>query len=237
MNSEAAQRWASITRANKGKCVAVVMDNMVYSAPRVNSEITGGQSQITGNFTDTEADALAAILSAGKLPAPAHIVEESIVGPSLGQEAIDSGLMSFVIALLVILVFMFMYYNKSGLVANIALIANMFFIMGILSSLGAVLTLPGIAGIVLTIGLAVDANILIFERVREELAQGKSSALAIKEGFKHAMSSIIDSNVTLAILAIILYAFGPTSSRFCNYLLYWYLYFPVLCHPYHPCDF
>ncbi len=208
MNSEAAQKWKTITGANKGKCVAVVMDNMVYSAPRVNSEISGGQSQITGNFTDTEADALAAILSAGKLPAPAHIVEESIVGPSLGQEAIDSGLLSFVIALMVILVFMAMYYNKAGLVANIALIANMFFIMGILTSLGAVLTLPGIAGIVLTIGLAVDANILIFERIREELMLGKAVSQAIKEGFKHAMSSIIDSNVTLAILAIILYVFG-----------------------------
>ncbi|HQQ93950.1 MAG TPA: protein translocase subunit SecDF [Bacteroidia bacterium] len=208
MNSEAAQKWANITRANTGKCIAVVMDNMVYSAPRVNGEIKGGQSQITGNFTDTEADALAAILSAGKLPAPAHIVEESIVGPSLGQEAIDSGLMSFVIALLVILVFMYLYYNRSGMVANIALIANMFFIMGILTSLGAVLTLPGIAGIVLTIGLAVDANILIFERVREELALGKTTGQAIKEGFRHAMSSIIDSNVTLAILAVILYVFG-----------------------------
>jgi SecD/SecF fusion protein len=184
------------------------MDNMVFSAPRVNGAISGGQSQITGNFTDSEADALAAILSAGKLPAPAHIVEESIVGPTLGQESIDSGLMSFGIALLVILIFMAAYYNKSGMVANIALIANMFFIMGILTSLGAVLTLPGIAGIVLTIGLAVDANILIFERIREELALGKSSSQAIKEGFKHAMSSIIDSNVTLAILAVILYVFG-----------------------------
>lgn len=208
MNSEAAQKWKTITGANKGKCVAVVMDNMVYSAPRVNSEIAGGQSQITGNFTDTEADALAAILSAGKLPAPARIVEENFVGPSLGQQSIDDGLMSFVIALLVILVFMAAYYNKSGLVANIALIANMFFIMGILTSLGAVLTLPGIAGIVLTIGLAVDANILIFERIREELALGKSTAQSIKEGFRHAMSSIIDSNVTLAILAVILYVFG-----------------------------
>ena len=208
MNSEAAQRWATITGANKGKCVAVVMDNMVYSAPRVNDQITGGQSRITGNFTDSEADALSAILSAGKLPAPARIVEENFVGPSLGQEAIDSGLLSFVIALLVILVFMAAYYNKSGLVANIALIANMFFIMGILTSLGAVLTLPGIAGIVLTIGLAVDANILIFERIREELALGKSTSQSIKEGFKHAMSSIIDSNVTLAILAVILYVFG-----------------------------
>ncbi|MBL7921238.1 MAG: protein translocase subunit SecDF [Bacteroidia bacterium] len=208
MNAEAAQKWATITGANKGKCVAVVMDNMVFSAPRVNGAITGGQSQITGNFTDAEADALAAILSAGKLPAPAHIVEESVVGPTLGQEAIDSGLMSFGIALLVILLFMAAYYSKSGLVANVALIANMFFIMGILTSLGAVLTLPGIAGIVLTIGLAVDANILIFERVREELALGKSTSQAIKEGFKHAMSSIIDSNVTLAILAVILYVFG-----------------------------
>lgn len=208
MNSDAAQKWKTITGANKGRCVAVVMDNMVYSAPRVNSEIAGGQSQITGNFTDAEADALAAILSAGKLPAPARIVEENFVGPSLGQEAIDSGLISFVIALIVILLFMAAYYNKSGLVANVALIANMFFIMGILTSLGAVLTLPGIAGIVLTIGLAVDANILIFERIREELALGKSTAQAIKEGFKHAMSSIIDSNVTLAILAVILYVFG-----------------------------
>ncbi len=208
MNSEAAQKWKTITGANKGKCIAIVMDNMVFSAPRVNQEISGGQSQITGNFTDAEADALAAILSAGKLPAPARIVEENIVGPTLGQEAIDSGLMSFVIALGVILLFMAAYYNKSGVVANIALVLNMFFVMGVLTSLGAVLTLPGIAGIVLTIGLAVDANILIFERVREELALGKGTSLAIKEGFKHAMSSIIDANVTLLLLGIILYAFG-----------------------------
>lgn len=214
MNSEAALKWKNLTKANmpqgnkQGRCIAVVMDNMVFSSPRVQSEIAGGQSQITGDFTNEEADALVAILSAGKLPAPARIVEESVVGPTLGQEAIDSGLISFVIALLVILVFMAMYYNKAGVVANIALVANMFFIMGILTSLGAVLTLPGIAGIVLTIGLAVDANILIFERVREELALGKSTSQSIKEGFKHAMSSIIDSNVTLAILAIILMVFG-----------------------------
>lgn len=214
MNSEAAQKWRMLTRANKpegqkqGRCIAVVMDNMVYSSPRVQSEISGGQSQITGDFSNEEADALVAILSAGKLPAPARIVEESFVGPTLGQEAIDSGLMSFVIALVVILIFMAAYYNRSGLVANVALVFNMFFIMGVLSSMNAVLTLPGIAGIVLTIGLAVDANILIFERVREELALGKSTAQAIKEGFKHAMSSIIDSNVTLAILAIILMVFG-----------------------------
>ena len=208
MTTEAGQKWAVLTAANAKKSIAVVMDNMVYSAPRVGGAITGGQSEISGNFTDTEADALAAILSAGKLPAPAHIVEESVVGPTLGAESISSGLMSFAIALVVILLFMAAYYSKSGLVANIALIANMFFIMGILTSLGAVLTLPGIAGIVLTIGLAVDANILIFERVREELALGKSTAQSIKEGFKHAMSSIIDSNITLAILAIILMVFG-----------------------------
>jgi len=215
MTGEAATNWAKLTKANspksateKGHSIAVVMDNMVYSAPTVNGEIKGGQSQITGNFTVEEANALAAVLSAGKLPAPARIVEESVVGPSLGQEAIDSSLMSFVIALLVILVFMYMYYNKAGMVANIALIANMFFIMGGLTSMTAVLTLPGIAGIVLTIGLAVDANILIFERIREELALGKNTSSAIKEGFKHAMSSIIDSNATLAILAIILYVFG-----------------------------
>lgn len=214
MNSEAAIKWKNLTKANmpsgnkEGRCIAVVMDNMVFSAPRVQSEIAGGQSQITGDFTNEEADALVAILSAGKLPAPARIVEENIVGPTLGLEAINSGLVSFAIALLVILVFMAMYYNKAGVVANVALIANMFFIMGILTSLGAVLTLPGIAGIVLTIGLAVDANILIFERVREELALGKSTSQSVKEGFKHAMSSIIDSNVTLAILAVILMVFG-----------------------------
>lgn len=214
MNSEAANKWKNLTRANKpegqkqGRCIAVVMDNMVYSAPRVQNEIAGGQSQITGDFSNEEADALSAILSAGKLPAPARIVEENIVGPTLGQEAIDSGLTSFVIALIVILLFMAAYYNKSGLVANIALVFNMFFILGVLASMTAVLTLPGIAGIVLTIGLAVDANILIFERVREELALGKSTGQAIKEGFKHAMSSIIDSNAALAILAIILMVFG-----------------------------
>lgn len=214
MNSEAAKKWQLLTRANKpegnkpGRCIAIVMDNMVYSAPRVQSEIAGGQSQITGDFTPEEADALVAILSAGKLPAPARIVEENIVGPTLGKEAIQSGLNSFLIALIVILIFMVLYYNKAGIVADIVLIVNMFFIMGILTSLGAVLTLPGIAGIVLTIGLAVDANILIFERVREELAIGKSIGNAISEGYKHAMSSIIDSNATLAILAIILMTFG-----------------------------
>ena len=215
MTSDAAIKWAELTKrcspkvqGQRGTGIAVVMDNMVYTAPAPGGEIKGGNSQITGNFSVEEADALAAVLSAGKLPAPARIVEESVVGPTLGQEAIDSGMLSFGIALLVILAFMYMYYNKAGLVANVALLFNMFFIMGVLASMNAVLTLPGIAGIVLTIGLAVDANILIFERVREELGLGKSTSMAIKEGFKHAMSSIIDSNATLAILAVILMIFG-----------------------------
>ncbi len=215
MTGEAAEKWKNLTAANApkgndktGHCIAIVMDNMVYSAPTVNGEIAGGSSEITGNFSQSEAEALVAILSAGKLPAPAKIVEESVVGPTLGQEAISSGLISFIIAFIVILIFMALYYNKAGWVANLALFINVFFILGILTSMGAVLTLPGIAGIVLTIGLSVDANILIFERIREELALGKNLSQAIKEGFKHAMSSIIDSNITLLILGIILYAFG-----------------------------
>jgi len=215
MKGDAAQKWAALTKANspkdsksRGRCIAIVMDNAVYSAPTVNGEIPNGSSQITGNFDNREADALVAILGAGKLPAPARIVEETVVGATLGQESISNGLISFVIAFIVILLFMAMYYNKAGWVANLALLINLFFIMGILTSLGATLTLPGIAGIVLTIGLSVDANILIFERIREELSLGKSTGQAIKEGFKHAMPTIIDSNVTLLILGIILYVFG-----------------------------
>jgi len=215
MKGDAAQKWAKLTKANspkdsksRGRCIAIVMDNAVYSAPTVNGEIPNGSSQITGNFDNREADALVAILGAGKLPAPARIVEETVVGATLGQESISNGLLSFVIAFIVILLFMAMYYNKAGWVANLALLINLFFIMGILTSLGATLTLPGIAGIVLTIGLSVDANILIFERIREELSLGKSTSQAIKEGFKHAMPTIIDSNVTLLILGIILYVFG-----------------------------
>ena len=163
---------------------------------------------IRDRFTLDEAEDLANILKVGKLPAPARIVEDTVVGPTLGNEAISSGLLSFVIALLLVLVFMVAYYNNAGLVADIALFANVFFVMGILASLGAVLTLPGIAGIVLTIGMSVDANILIFERVREELTLGKGMRLAVSDGFKHAYSSIIDSNVTTLILGIILYIFG-----------------------------
>jgi SecD/SecF fusion protein len=208
MNPEGAKTWKRLTGENVGKSVAIVLDDYVYSFPTVQGEIAGGHSSITGNFEINEAKDLANILKAGKLPAPAHIVEEAVVGPSLGQEAINSGLLSFVIALILVLVFMVFYYNSAGFVADVALFANVFFIMGVLASLGAVLTLPGIAGIVLTIGMSVDANILIFERVREEMALGKGIRLAISDGFKHAFSSIIDSNITTLILGIILYIFG-----------------------------
>ena len=208
MNADGAKKWKLLTKENIGKSIAIVLDNYVYSFPTVQGEIAGGSSSITGNFTINEAKDLANILKAGKLSAPARIVQEAVVGPSLGKEAISAGLISFIIAFLVVLLFMGFYYNKAGWVANVALFANVFFMMGVLASLGAVLTLPGIAGIVLTIGLSVDANILIFERVREELIAGNSTKQAIKEGFRNAMSSIIDSNVTTLLLGIILYAFG-----------------------------
>ena len=213
MTADGASKWKKITAEasadpqNK-KAIAIVLDNTVYSAPTVQNEIPNGISSISGSFTIEDTKDLANILKAGKLPAPAKIVSDFVVGPSLGKEAIQSGLSSFVIAFVVILIFMALYYNKAGWVANLALLINVFFIMGVLAAFGAVLTLPGIAGIVLTIGLSVDANILIFERVREELAHGKSTAVSIKEGFKHAMSSIIDSNVTIFILGVILFTFG-----------------------------
>lgn len=213
MTSEGASKWKKITAEasadpNNKKAIAIVLDNMVYTAPTVQNEIPNGVSSITGNFTTEETKDLANILKAGKLPAPAKIVSDFVVGPSLGKQAIENGLTSFIIAFIAVLAFMAFYYNKAGWIANIALLINVFFIMGILAALGAVLTLPGIAGIVLTIGLSVDANILIFERVREELALGKNTPTAIKEGFKHAMSSIIDANVTVFILGIILFIFG-----------------------------
>lgn len=208
MNAEGARMWKRLTHDNVNKSIAIVLDDYVYSYPNVIQEISGGNSSITGSFTLEEAEDLANILKVGKLPAPARIVEDTVVGPTLGQEAINSGLLSFVLALVLVLVFMVAYYNNAGIVADLALFANVFFIMGILASLGAVLTLPGIAGIVLTIGLSVDANILIFERVREEMALGKGLRLAVSDGFKHAYSSIIDSNVTTLILGIILYSFG-----------------------------
>ncbi len=208
MNPEGAKIWKRLTGENIGRSVAIVLDNYVYSFPTVQGEIAGGNSSITGQFTVKEAKDLANILKAGKLPAPARIVEEAIVGPSLGKEAIQSGLMSFVISLLLVLAFMVVYYSNAGWVANLALFANVFFVFGVLASLGAVLTLPGIAGIVLTIGMSVDANILIFERIREELLNGKGMRLAIVDGYNHAYSSIIDSNVTTLLTGIVLFTFG-----------------------------
>lgn len=208
MNAEGAKIWKRLTGENVGRSVAIVLDGYVYSFPTVQGEIAGGRSSITGQFTISEAKDMANILKAGKLPAPARIVEEAVVGPSLGKEAINSGLLSFLIALFLVLVFMIVYYNNAGWAADLALFANVFFIMGVLASLGAVLTLPGIAGIVLTLGMAVDANILIYERIREELKQGKGIRLAVSDGFKRAYSAIIDANVTTLLTGIILFVFG-----------------------------
>ncbi len=208
MTPQAAQVWKRLTADNIGKSIAIVLDNSVYSFPVVQNEISGGRSSITGNFTVREADDLVNILKAGRLPAPAHIVQESIVGPTLGRESIISGLVSFVAALILVLVFMAVYYNLAGIIADIAMLVNVFFVLGILASLGAVLTLPGIAGIVLTIAMSVDANILIFERIREELAAGNSLSNAIKNGFRKAMSSVLDANITTFLLGIILFIYG-----------------------------
>jgi SecD/SecF fusion protein len=213
MNPEGAKTWRRMTADNIERSIAIVLDDYVYSYPTVRSEISGGMSSISGNFTVDEAKDLANILKAGKLPAPARIVEEAIVGPSLGAEAISSGLWSIVAGMLSVLLFMIAYYARAGVVANVALLANVFFIFGVLASLQAVLTLPGIAGIVLTIGMAVDANVLIFERIREELSGGKSLRLAVADGYKNAYSSIIDANVTTLLTGIILYSFGTGPIR------------------------
>ncbi len=209
MNAEGAKIWKRLTGENIGRQVAIVLDDYVYSAPNVNSEIPNGMSSISGgNTTVEEAQDLANILKAGKLPARARIVEEAVVGPSLGQEAITAGLWSFILAFIIILIYMYLYYNHSGLVADIALITNVFFIFGVLASFGAVLTLPGIAGIVLTLGMAVDANVIIYERIKEEVRAGKGTRLSITDGYKNAYSAIIDGNVTTLLTAIILYIFG-----------------------------
>jgi SecD/SecF fusion protein len=208
MNGEGAGKWKRITGENIGKSVAIVLDNYVYSYPTVQGEIAGGNSSITGNFTIKEAEDLANILNSGKMDAPARIVEEAVVGPSLGAEAINAGLLSALAGLVLVFLFMGFYYSGGGVVADVALITNVFFLMGVMTSLGAVLTLPGIAGIVLTIGMSVDANVLIYERIREELAAGKSYKLAISDGFKGAYSAIIDSNVTTLLTGVILYIFG-----------------------------
>ena len=208
MNRSGSRLWQKITRENIGQSVAVVLDNYVYSFPVVNAEISGGSSVISGNFTLDEAQDLANILKAGKLPAPAKIIQSSIVGPSLGAEAISAGYKSFLIALGFVLIYMIFYYMYGGIASNIALVINMFFIFGALSGLGGVLTLPGIAGIVLTIGMSVDANVLIYERIREELRQGKGLTLAIRDGYQQAYSSIIDANLTTLLTGVVLFYFG-----------------------------
>jgi len=219
MNATGAKMWKQMTReASQGnvngtpanKSIAVVLDDLVYSAPVVNGEIPGGQSSISGQFSPEEAQDLANVLKAGKLPAPANIIEEAIVGPSLGQEAIQSGMMSFLVAFLLVLLYMAFFYSSAGLIADIALIANVFFVFGVLTSIGATLTLPGIAGIVLTIGMSVDANVLLYERIREELRSGKGLKLAISEAFsiRGAIPSIMDANITTGLTGLILLVFG-----------------------------
>ncbi len=209
MNAEGAKAWARITKENVGKSIAIVLDGFVYSFPTVQNEIQGGRSQITGNFTVEEAKDLANTLKSGKMPAPARIIQEDIVGPSLGQESINAGLISFAIAFVLILLYMIFYYGLiPGLVADTALLCNVFFLMGILASFGSVLTLPGIAGIVLTMGTAVDANVLIFERIREEMKAGKNMRKAVVDGYKGAISAIVDANVTSLLTGIVLAVFG-----------------------------
>jgi len=208
MNGVGAVEWARITRENIGRSIAIVLDGYVYSWPVVNDEIKGGRSQITGNFTLSEATDLANVLKSGKMPAPAHILSKEIVGPSLGQKAIDASLNSFIIAFIIVFIFMIFYYAHGGVAADIALILNLFLIMGVLASLGAVLTLPGIAGIVLTIGMSVDANVIIFERMREELRAGKNIKSALVDGYKNSLSAILDANITTIITGIILVNFG-----------------------------
>ncbi|MFP4089432.1 MAG: protein translocase subunit SecDF [Cyclobacteriaceae bacterium] len=213
MNAEGARLWKRLTANNIGRRVAIILDDRVYSAPVVQSEIPNGNSSISGNFTINEAKDLANILEAGALPAPTRIVEEAIVGPTLGKEAQAQGISSILIGLGVVVIFMLLYYAKGGLVANVALVFNIFFILGILAQLNAALTLPGIAGIVLTIGMSIDANVLIFERIREELRAGSKLRAAINAGYSKAYSSIIDSNATTFITAVILYVLGQGPVR------------------------
>ena len=208
MNGEGTQEWARLTGENIGKCIAIVLDGYVYSAPRVNTKIDKGSSQITGDFTIQEAKDLANVLNSGKVPAPAKIIQDTVVGPSLGQESINAGMLSFVIAFILVLLYMGLFYKTAGWMSDVALLTNVFLLMGVLVSFGAVLTLPGIAGIVLTMGMAVDANVIIYERIKEELRGGKGLSLAIKDGFSKAYSAIIDGNLTTIITGIVLFIFG-----------------------------
>ena len=214
MNAEGAKAWARLTKENIGRSIAIVLDNMVYSAPNVNDEITGGRSQITGRFTPEEAKDLANVLKSGKMAASVRIVQEDVVGPSLGQEAIEAGVISFVIALVLLMIYMCGFYGViPGLIADGALVLNIFFALGILASFQAVLTLPGIAGMVLTLGMAVDANVLIYERTKEELRAGTALNTAIADGYGNAFSAIFDSNVTSIITGIVLFYFGTGPIR------------------------
>lgn len=208
MNAEGARKWKALTSANIGRRIAIILDNYVYSAPNVQSEISGGRSSISGSFSIEEAQDLANVLKAGKLPAPTNIIEEAVVGATVGSDAVRAGVISSAIGLLSVLLFVLIYYNQAGWIANIALLVNLVLLLGVMASFGATLTLPGIAGIVLSVGMSVDANVLIYERIKEELNNGKPFGVAISEGFRHAMPSIIDSNVTTLITGIILFVFG-----------------------------
>ena len=214
MNTDGARRWATLTKNNIGKAIAIVLDGYVYSAPNVNGEITGGNSQITGNFTPEVTKDLANVLKSGKMPAPARIVQEDIVGPSLGQESINQGIVSFVVALILLMIYMCSMYGViPGMVANCALFVNFFFTLGILTSFQAALTMSGIAGMVLSLGMAVDANVLIYERTKEELRAGKTTKAALADGYSNAFSAIFDSNLTSIITGIILFYFGTGPIR------------------------
>ena len=208
MNANGASQWAQLTGQNIGKPIAIVLDGYVYSAPNVQNKIEGGSSVITGNFTIQEAQDLANVLKSGKVPAPARIIQDTVVGPSLGEESINAGMISFVLAFCLVLLYMAFFYKTAGWFANVALICNVLLLFGVLVSFGAVLTLPGIAGIVLTMGMAVDANVIIFERIKEELRGGKGLTLAIKDGFSNAYSAIIDGNITTIITGIVLFFLG-----------------------------
>ena len=208
MNAEGANTWARLTKDNLKRQVAIVLDGMVYSYPTVQSEITGGNSQITGNFTMEDCQDLANVLKSGKLPAPATIIQEKVLGPSLGAESIRSGMISFIIAFILVLIYMVLFYRGAGVAADIALLCNVLFLFGTLVSFGAVLTLPGIAGLVLTMGMAVDANVIIYERVKEELASGKGLGKAIADGYSNAFSAIFDGQVTTLLTGIVLFVFG-----------------------------
>lgn len=214
MNSDGARRWAQLTKANIGRAIAIVLDNTVYSAPRVNSEISGGNSEITGNFTIEETKDLANTLNSGKMPAPTRIVQEEIVGPSLGMESIQQGFVSFIIAFVLLMVYLIILYNFiPGMLANLALLFNLFFTLGIMTSFQSVLTMPGIAGLLLSLGMAVDANVLIYERAKEELATGVNVKEAINRGYSNAFSAIFDSNLTSIITGVILFVFGTGPIR------------------------